>query len=216
MRIRIALVGVLALLLAGCTAATGSPSPSPTPVVLHHSATLTPPKGARSADIRVVCAGPGVELTVDADPAPRTIGCTAPRNMTVALGPRLALTFGAEDGATFTATVRYSPKVWKPDAALGRQCWIASTAYSDVASAQNGLAGGQLDIDGADALVRQAEATVSSGPFDGPAGEDLAALRTWIDAHPGGDPRAVPLPTHILRLCEDNTTPVIVATAYGG
>jgi hypothetical protein len=222
MRARIVvLLGAGALLLSGCTAAAPTPTPSATPLTISGSAatqrTLSAPAGTRSAALRLTCTGGGAVLTIGQEVEPRSVECGTPRSLTVPVADRtLALSLDPGQGGSFTATVRFSSKPFRADAGLTAQCAIASTAISDVISADNGLTTGALDADGAHALMAQAEATLNNASFDGAAGGELSTLRTWLDAHPEGDPRQAPVGRDIGRLCADNESPLLLQSAYGG
>jgi hypothetical protein len=213
-----------ALLLAGCTSTARVVMPTARPrssqVAIHSSSTvhreLTPPPGARSARIRLSCTGSRISLTFGGDLQDRGTTCDALRTFTMPVSGDLDLDLEPGPATSFTTTVTFSHAAFHANPVLTKQCALASTAESDIISAGNGLAAGRLGTDGARALMQQARATIEAGPFDGEAGRELSALRTWIDANPGADPRQAPLGSHLGRLCADNATPVVVTSAYGG
>lgn len=220
MRIGWTLIGAIALIgtLAGCSTPAPTPSPTPKAITLTQSATLDSPKGSKSAELRVVCEGASVALTVGNEEDPRDIKCGTPRIMTVPVGQQLALKFDPQSGTTFTATVRFSRAAFHQDAQLATQCAAASTALSHIVTADNGLGEGAISREQAEALMGQALAALQLVSTDGVAGQQVAALRTWLTNNPTSDPRAAPglSSNTINELCVDNESPVIIVSGYGG
>ncbi len=220
MRMAIAGFGVLALVsvLAGCssTAATSTPSRSSTPITVTGSTTLTPPKGTRSAEVKVTCHGTYLTLTVGAELEPRAVSCETDRTMTVPAGGALALSFDAQTGTTFSATVRFSPSAFRSDPTLTSQCTAATTALSDILTADNGLSQGAIDSTQAQTLTAQAAQALEGASASGVAGQELAVLRTWLTANPTADPRTAPTPKTMNTLCVDNESPMLLTSSYGG
>jgi hypothetical protein len=190
--------------------------PRSTPITIAGSTALTTPAGAKSAHLRVACAGSAVILTVDSESAYRSIDCKAVRDMVVPVGPMLRLDFEPQSSTTFTATVRFSSQAFHRDVVLAQQCAAATTALSDLLSADNGLANGAIDQSQAQALMTQASAALMAAPAAGPASDDLAPLRSWLAGNPSGDPRAAPMPVTISELCADNESPMYLSSSYGG
>ena len=216
-------LGAIALLatLAGCTAVSVAPTSPPMPkaITLTRSATLESPKGSKSAELRVVCTGTGLALTVGNEET-RFAQCGTPRTMTVPVGPKLALNFDTPSGTTFTATVLFSRAAFRSDAQLTKQCHAASTALSAIVSAGNGVGEGAITQEQAEGFMARALAALQGVSTAGVVGQELGALRTWLMNNPTSDPRAVPgLGTGsgtINQLCADNESPVIIVSTYGG
>jgi hypothetical protein len=136
--------------------------------------------------------------------------------MTVPVGPTLALTFDAAPATTFTATVRFSPSAFRSDTTLTAQCAAATTAISDILSADNGLGQGAITSSQAQTLTAQAAQALAGVSASGVAGQELATLRTWLVANPTVDPRTAPMPSTLGELCTDNETPLLLTSSYGG
>lgn len=189
---------VLTSVLAGCTStsAASTPAPSTTPSPTHITAIgvtkLIAPKGARSADLTVSCAGSNLGLTVGNELQPRAILCGTDSTMIVPTGHELALDFEPSNGTTFTATVRFSPSVFHSDATLTAQCAAATQALSDLASAVNGVGEGAIDPSQAQVFTTHAAQALAHVSTAGVAGQQLAALRAWLTANPTADPKTAP------------------------
>ncbi len=209
---------VLVSALAGCsaTAAVPTPSPSSTPITVTGSTTLTPPKGTRSADVTVTCTGSRVGLTVGTEPEPRVISCASERTMTVPVGPTLALNFDSASATSFTATVRFSPSTFRSDTTLTAQCAAATTAVSDILSADNGLVQGAITSSQAQTLTAQAAQALAGVSPSGVAGKELATLRAWLIANPTAEPTTAPMPSTLGELCTENESPLLLTSSYGG
>jgi hypothetical protein len=192
----------------------------PKAMTLTKSATLDSPKGSKSAELRVVCTGAGVALTVGNEEDSRFARCGTPRTMRVPVGPRLALNFDMQPGTTFTATVLFSRTPFRSDVKLAKQCQAASAALSAIVSADNGLGEGAITQEQAEGFMAQALAALQDASNAGVVGQELAALRTWLMNNPTSDPQAVPgLGTGsgtINQLCVDNESPVIIVSTYSG
>ena len=136
--------------------------------------------------------------------------------MTVPAGHTLALKFDAQNGTTLSATVRFSPSSFRSDATLTSQCTAATTALSDIVTANNGLSRGAISSLQAQTLMAQAAQALESASASGVAGHELAALRAWLTANPTADPRTAPMPATINELCVDNESPLQTISRYGG
>ena len=136
--------------------------------------------------------------------------------MTVPAGHTLALNFDAPNGTIFSATVRFLPAAFRSDTTLTSQCTAATTALSDIVTADNGLGQGAISSVQAQTLMAQASQALEGASASGVAGHELAALRAWLTANPTADPRTAPMPKTINELCVDNESPLQTISRYGG
>lgn len=164
----------------------------------------------------MTCAGSSLILTVNRESEPRAVSCGTDRTMTVPTGRTLALSFDAQNDTTFSATVRFSPAAFRSDTTLTSQCKAATTALSDIMTADNGLGQGAISSSQAQTLMAHAAQALEGTSTAGVAGQELAALRTWLIGNPTADPRTAPMPATMNELCADNESPLLISSSYGG
>jgi hypothetical protein len=224
----------LLLVLAGCSAQHGSPAPSAKPVssAPHvYSATgpsentIAVPSGAKSAEIVVTCGGSDgvvVSITVNAQDQPRSGRCpSTTRFHTPAHGTvELAVDFAGGTGR-YVAEVRFSAEPLATDPKVATQCAGLSGAMSDIASADNGYPNGPLDLAGWQKLMTSAGDKLKAIDDSGSVGTQLKALSDWYgrsNPEPGQRANADTNGAReiVNNLCDDNGTPLVIASQYGG
>jgi hypothetical protein len=224
----------LLLLLAGCTAPQHSPAASAKPVssAPHvfsatgpSQQTVTVPPGAKSAEISITCGSSDsgfVSVGVNDQDQTRDGRCPLTMRFRMAVGHTIDLSIGFGHGTGRSVTeVRFSAAPFVSDQKVADQCTGVSAAFSDMASAVNGYANGELDLAGWQKLMVSAGDKLKGVDDSGAVGTQLTALSDWYGGselsptHPSSDD-ANNASEIVNNLCLDNGTPLVISSQYGG
>lgn len=239
----------LAAALTGCTAATGAATSTPTSVstadwptaqVFHvgpATETLVLPAGAKSLRVEFSCTYGLFAVAPAMGIDSRSGMCGGAESFdfdvsAIATGTRLSVGIAVPDDTRFTATLRYSPARFEPDARTKKQCAILATVVEAYTNADEGYDHGEVtdaqwtqqtqkakaDLD---SLAQDATADASTFGLLGPVIPKVSGWLTGDGDHPGGFVHAPAgdfgaANSLAGQICSANGTPMVIHAKYGG